>query len=118
MKLAEFNELNFKADKSIIAFNAKYAQKLRFMDSKSNRKAKVIGLTKYLSFDGKKPFLDPFTTKGVSVTDIYIANSIVLMVKFDSIRAEEYVPLNVFLEANPSIVQSARPGSFSLSSAN
>ena len=101
MKLQEFEEMNFKADKTVIGFNSKYANKIMFLDGASPQRVKVVGLRKYLSIDGKKPLSAPFTNrKTLSVSDIYIANSIILMVKFDNLRSEELLPMHTFLEAN------------------
>ncbi len=103
MQLHEFDELNFLADKKVIAFNSKYAQKIMYLNSTSNRKVKVLGLKKHLSVDGKTPSTNAFTSKNnLSISEIYQAKSVILMVKVDNIKGEEIVPLNSFVEANSS----------------
>ncbi len=100
MKLHEFEQKNLDADRTIIAFNSKFAHKIKYIAATSSRKGKVLGLQKFLSIDGEKPSTNPFTNKKtLSVSDIYMANKVILMVKVDNIRGDENIPLNTFIEA-------------------
>jgi len=108
MKVHEFEEKNLIADRTVIAFNSKYAQKIKFLDYTTHRKRKVLGLLKYLSIDGLRPSTKPFTTKkSLSISDIYMATSIILMVKVDNIREEDTMPLETFLKAQQIISSGA-----------
>ncbi len=103
MTKMEFDEKNLQAERAVIAFAQKYAGRTKFIDIMSDKTGKVIGLIKYLSNDGNKPSSKPFTDKhSLSVSDFYMAKSIMLMVKIQLTNAIsfEIVPLNVFLQMN------------------
>ncbi len=103
MNYAEFDVQDFLADKKIINFNARYTGKIQFVDDTSQLKGKVIGLVKYLSRDGKTPLSGPYQYKrSLAVSDVQMANSILLMVKIQSpgVALAGVTPMYVFLRAN------------------
>ena len=103
MNYLDFESQDFLADRKIITFNARYTGKIQIIDDTSDARGMVIGLVKYLSRDEKTPLSAAYQNRrSLAVSDIYMATSILLMVKIQSpgVAPAVLTPMNVFLRAN------------------